>query len=210
MKKIRNLLFDLGGVVMDIRRSACVAAFRQLGMLHPEKFLGEYVQSGPFMGIEDGSMRPEEFRNALRPYLHRDVTDAEIDAAFMKFLIGIPARRLKELRMLREDGYRVCLLSNTNPIMWNGKITEEFRKEGKSGPEAYFDAIVRSYKVGVMKPAPEIFLAAEELCSITAGETVFIDDSQANLDAAAALGFDTLLVRPGDEFFPLLEERLQS
>lgn len=205
---IRNLLFDLGGVIMDIRRADCIAAFRQLGMEHPEDFLGEYVQAGPFMGIENGSMSPQQFRDTLRPYLREGVTNAEIDAAFERFLIGIPVSRLRALKRLREEGYRVCLLSNTNPIMWDGKISEEFRKDGASGPEDYFDAMIRSYEVKVMKPAPEIFRIAAERCDIRPEETIFLDDSQSNLDAAAREGYHTLLIAPGDEFEALLEERL--
>lgn len=195
---------------MDIRRSDCIAAYRRLGMAHPEEFLGEYVQAGPFMGIENGSMTPAQFRDALRPYLRPDVTDSEIDDAFMQFLVGIPSHRLEELRKLRGKGYRVCLLSNTNPVMWHGKIADEFRKEGLDGPQDYFDALVCSFDVKAMKPSPDIFHAAERICDIRPGETIFIDDSQANLDAAATLGFHTLLVSPGEEFYPLLEERLKG
>lgn len=205
---IKNLLFDLGGVIMDIRRADCIAAFKQLGMEHPEDFLGEYVQAGPFMGIENGSMTPQQFRDTLRPYLRADVTDGEIDTAFERFLVGIPVSRLRALTRLREAGYRVCLLSNTNPIMWDGKISEEFRKDGASGPEDYFDAMIRSYEVKVMKPAAEIFRIAAERCGIVPEETIFLDDSQSNLNAAAREGYHTLLVAPGDEFETLLEEQL--
>lgn len=205
---IKNLLFDLGGVIMDIRRADCIAAFKQLGMEHPEDFLGEYVQAGPFMGIENGSMTPQQFRDTLRPYLRADVTDGEIDTAFERFLVGIPVSRLRALTRLRKAGYRVCLLSNTNPIMWDGKISEEFRKDGASGPEDYFDAMIRSYEVKVMKPAAEIFRIAAERCGIVPEETIFLDDSQSNLNAAAREGYHTLLVAPGDEFETLLEEQL--
>lgn len=194
---------------MEIRRQDCIDAFRRLGMEHPEDFLGEYVQAGPFMGIEDGSMTPEEFRNTLRPYLRPSTTDAEIDNAFMQFLVGIPAHRLEELRELRRRGYDLYLLSNTNPIMWEGKITEEFRKDGATGPEAFFDGLVRSYKVGVMKPKDEIFAFAEEELSLDPEETIFLDDSEANLQAARARGYATLLVKPGDEFYTLLAEKLK-
>lgn len=193
---------------MDIRRSDCIAAFRRLGMEHPEQFLGEYVQGGPFRGIEDGSLDAPRFRDQLRPYLREGVTDREIDSAFEAFLVGIPGHRLEALRRLRERGYRVCLLSNTNPIMWEGKISDEFRKLGESGPEAYFDTMIRSYRVGVMKPDPEIFRIAARECGIEPDETLFLDDSSANLQAAAKEGFATLLVGPGQEFESLLNQRL--
>lgn len=193
---------------MEIRRQNCIEAFRRLGMAHPEEFLGEYVQAGPFMGIENGSMSPDEFRSVMRQSLREGVTDREIDDAFMQFLIGIPTHRLEALRRLRGEGYRLGILSNTNPIMWDAKISDEFRKEGLSGPDAYFDGIIKSFEVKVMKPDPAIFVIASEKLGFIPEETIFLDDSQANLDAAAKLGFRTLLVAPGEEFATLLEERL--
>lgn len=201
---IKNLLFDLGGVIMDIRRDNCIAAFRELGMAHPEEFLGEYVQSGPFEGIENGSVSAPEFRDEIRRAIgNPSLTDSQIDTAFQRFLIGIPRRRLEELRRLH-GRYRLYVLSNTNPIMWNDKISSEFRQEGHD-VDYYFDGIVRSYEARSMKPDPEIFRFAERTLGIRPDETLFLDDSQKNLDSAAALGFHTLLVPPGTEFYDLLK-----
>lgn len=207
MTKIRNLCFDLGGVVMDIRRVNCIAAFRQLGMAHPEDFLGEYVQGGPFAGIENGSVDPAGFRAALRPYLGADVTDEQIDAAFMAFLIGIPEHRLDELQELRRAGFGMYLLSNTNPVMWNGKISEEFRKQGLSGPEAYFDGLVKSYEVKIMKPDAAIFELLTSRYGLKPEETLFLDDSEANCEAARRCGWKAMHIAPGSEFMPLLRQR---
>lgn len=203
---IKNLLFDLGGVIMDIRRSNCIDAFKKLGMAHPEQFLGEYVQAGPFQGIENGSMSPQQFHDALRPFLGDDITDRQIDEAFMKFLIGIPSHRLSTLRRLRQN-YNIYLLSNTNPIMWNAMIADEFNRDDRGGINAYFDGVVTSFEAKSMKPDSRIFEYACRKLNITPSETLFIDDSQSNLDTAAALGFDTLLVEPGNEFAELLRSK---
>lgn len=204
--KIKNLLFDLGGVIMEIRRADCIQAFRDLGMEHPEAFLGEYVQAGPFQGIENGSMTPADFHDALRPYLATGTTDGEIDAAFQKFLIGIPSHRLEELKKLRAEGYKVYMLSNTNPIMWNGKIADEFSRDGREGIDAYFDGVVTSFVAKVMKPSADIFDYACKKLDIKPEETLFFDDSQENIEAAKRLGFEGVTVKPGDEFSILLKE----
>ena len=204
--KIKNLLFDLGGVIMEIRRANCIQAFRELGMAHPENFLGEYVQAGPFQGIENGSMTAADFHDALRPYLNPATTDNEIDHAFQKFLIGIPSHRLNELKKLKSDGYKIYMLSNTNPIMWNGKIADEFTRDGREGIAGYFDGVVTSFEAKVMKPAPEIFDYACNTLGIKAEETLFFDDSKDNVDAARKLGFEAVTVNPGDEFATLLKE----
>ncbi len=195
---ITNLLFDLGGVIMDIRRENCVKAFEAIGMLNAGSLLGEYEQAGVFAGIENGSLTPAQFHDEIRRIIGRPVTDREIDDAFQRFLIGIPAHRLDELQALHGK-FNIYLLSNTNPIMWEGEISRNFRQCGHD-VGFYFDGILRSYEAGVMKPDPEIFRMVTQRFGIRPGETLFLDDSQSNLDAAAALGFHTLLVPPGAEF----------
>lgn len=202
---IKNLLFDLGGVIMNIRRDNCADAFRQLGMTNPDEFLDEYVQAGPFEGIENGSMTIDRFHDAIREIIGNDnLTAGQIDEAFGRFLIGIPRHRLEQLRELHRH-YRLFLLSNTNPIMWRDGIAKGFSQEGHD-VNFYFDGIVKSYEAHCMKPDPQIFRYAEKELGIVPQETLFLDDSQRNLDAAAALGFKTLLVAPGSEFFALLKD----
>lgn len=207
MKKVKNLCFDLGGVIMNIRRADCISAYRRLGMDDPGMFLGEYVQGGPFAGLESGSLTPGQFRNALRPYLHDNVTDEQIDAALMAFLIGIPPYRLGALKQLRASGFGLYLLSNTNPIMWYGKIADEFRQGGEQGPEAYFDGIVTSFDAKVMKPDPKIFDKVITDFNIRPDETLFLDDSETNCKAAEQCGWHSAHIGQGAEFMDVLGQR---
>lgn len=199
---IKNLLFDLGGVIMDIRRLNCVASFERLGMKDADSFLGEYSQKGPFLQLEEGLINEAQFRDAVREYIDGEVTDEQIDKAFCDFLVGIPTYRLEQLRQLKKQ-YGIYMLSNTNPIMWHSRIAEEFRQEGMER-EDYFDGIVTSFEACSIKPDAKIFHTVVEKLGIKPEETLFLDDSQKNLDAASALGFHTLLVAPGSEFFDLI------
>lgn len=199
---IKNLLFDLGGVIMDIRRLNCVASFERLGMKDADSFLGEYSQKGPFLQLEEGAISEEQFRDAVRQFIDGEVSDEEIDGAFCDFLVGIPVHRLKQLRELKKQ-YGIYMLSNTNSIMWHSRIAEDFRQEGLER-EDYFDGIVTSFEAKSIKPDAKIFHTVVEKLGINPEETLFLDDSQKNLDAAAELGFKTLLVAPGSEFFELL------
>lgn len=199
---IKNLLFDLGGVIMDIKRSRCVKAFEQLGMTDADSFLGEYSQKGPFLKLEEGIITPDEFRDEIRKLIPTTVSDNEIDNAFCQFLVGIPVHRLESLRKLRSD-YRIYMLSNTNPIMWNSRIDEEFRQEGYD-VNHYFDGIVTSFEAKSIKPNHKIFETVIKQCGINPDETLFFDDSQKNLDAAKKIGFHTALVSIGTEFTELL------
>lgn len=200
---IKNLLFDLGGVIMDIRRLNCVASFERLGMKDADSFLGEYSQKGPFLQLEEGLISEAEFRTAVRAMIDGEVSDEQIDMAFCDFLVGIPTHRLVELRELKKS-YNIYMLSNTNSIMWRSRIAEEFRQEGLER-EDYFDGIVTSFEARSIKPDAKIFHTVVEKLGIKPEETLFLDDSQKNLDAASELGFHTLLVAPGSEFFELLK-----
>ena len=199
---IKNLLFDLGGVIMDIRRLNCVASFERLGMKDADSFLGEYSQKGPFLQLEEGAISEAEFRTAVRQFIDGEVSDEQIDSAFCDFLVGIPKYRLEQLRELKKQ-YGIYMLSNTNSIMWHSRIAEDFRQEGLKR-EDYFDGIVTSFEARSIKPDAKIFHTVVEKLGIKPEETLFLDDSQKNLDAAAELGFQTLLVTPGSEFFELL------
>lgn len=196
---IRNLLFDLGGVIVDIKRDNCVRAFEELGLENADSYFGEYAQSGIFLGIENGSVNIEEFHKAMREKLPTGTTDYQIDNAFQKFIVGIPARRLQALRELRCKGYGIYLLSNTNPIMWRGILASEFGKEGLRR-EDYFDGMVTSFEARSCKPDAEIFRNTVENLGIEPSETLFFDDSANNVEAAKALGFNAVEVKPGTEF----------
>lgn len=202
---IKNLLFDLGGVIIDIERQRCVDAYTALGLKDADSYFGEYAQTGIFMAIEDGSMSVDEFHAAMRALLPEGVTDYQIDNAFQKFIVDIPVERLKALRELRRRGYGIYLLSNTNPIMWRGVIANEFGKEGLRR-EDYFDGMVTSFDARAAKPDARIFTyTADHLC-IEPAETLFFDDSTANVEAARRLGFEAVHVAPGTEFTDYIPE----
>ena len=197
----RNLLFDLGGVIMDIRRDDCLEAFRSLGMEHPENLIGEYVQNYRSDSSNRARFRSHSSTTPSGRSPRRGHRPAD-RPRFLRIHHRTPQPRLAALRHLRKRR-GVYLLSNTNPIMWRGVIAEEFLKEGLRR-EDYFDGIVTSFEAKCMKPDERIFRRVEESFGIRPEETLFLDDSQANLEAAARLGYKTMLVAPGTEFADLL------
>ncbi len=203
MSEIKNLLFDLGGVIMNIRRENCVAALEAIGIADADEMLGLYAQKGPFAQLEDGAITADQFRNAMRSRASRPITDSEIDNALNCFLIGIPRERLRALERLHGK-YNIYMLSNTNPIMFNSKIDAEFRQDGHD-VNYYFDGLCLSYVEGCSKPGAKIFESVLERFDIRADETLFFDDSQTNIDAARAIGFNVQLVEPGTEFYNIVE-----
>ena len=201
---IKNLLFDQGGVIVDIRRDYCLDELRQLGMDHPELLIGLYKQEGPFFALENGDITIDQFHDALRPLVPAGVTDEQMDNAFSSFIVGIPLHRLQSLRELRKR-YNTYILSNTNPIMFEGVIARNFAQEGLD-VNAYFDGVTVSYKAHSNKPDRQIFDYAVATMGIVPEETLFFDDGQENLDTAAKLGFKTALVEPGCEFMDIINK----
>ncbi len=208
---IKNLLFDLGGVIMDIRRENCVKAFQELGMSDIGEFLGDYGQKGAFKLLEEGALTPDEFRAEIMKSCPGGTTGSQIDDAFNQFLVGIPAYRLEALAGLRRR-YGVYLLSNTNKIMWDSRIAEEFRKIPGREMDSYFDGTVTSFEARALKPSAEIFGYAVRKLGIVPEETLFLDDSQENIRAAVALGFHGAVVpASGDvDVFDVINRYLSS
>lgn len=191
---IRNLLFDLGGVIINLDRQRCVDALTALGDEKADEMLDLSVQRGTLMDLEEGKISPSDFFKRMRQKIGKAVSDEEIVHALNELLIGIPLDRLTLLRKLRQR-FNVMMLSNTNPIMFDTKIAECFAQEGLSITD-YFDDVYLSYRLKSCKPDIAIFKKVIELSRIVPQETLFFDDSQKNLDAATSLGFKTFLVTP--------------
>lgn len=201
---IKNVMFDLGGVIMDIERERAVVALEAIGLNDADKVLGNYGQQGEFLQLERGEISIGQFFDIVIPKFSKPVSCAAVEDAFMKFLVGIPVKRLREIEALREK-YGIYMLSNTNALMWDGFIVQEFMKDGHD-LEYYFDGVVTSFTAHCYKPEPEIFLKAQRRFGIMPEETLFLDDSQANCEAAAKLGFKTAWVQTDKGFAEYLKE----
>lgn len=198
----KNLLFDLGGVIMNIDRTKAVEAFSRLGMKDADAFFDPYVQQGLFGLLEEGQISSETFYDRVRPMFDRPVTNEEINEGLYKFLLGIPEERLERLAALRKAGYGVYMLSNTNPIMWEGYILKEFQKAGGDIND-YFDGVVASFQVGCCKPDPRIFEYTTKHLGIKPEETTFYDDGVVNVEGARRCGFNAVHVTRVNDFMKL-------
>lgn len=193
MKKVKNLIFDLGGVVIDLKRENAVAALTALGIKGVDQLLGLYRQEEPFLSLETGRLTSAEFFDEMRRRARAGVTDREIESAFNAFLIGLPVERLRALRSLREDGFKVYGLSNTNAVMFNSWIREAFMQEGLKVND-YFDGLVLSFEEGMCKPDPDLFMTVVNRYGLDPGETVMLDDSRKNCEAAESVGLRSACV----------------
>ncbi len=186
-KPVKNIIFDLGGVIIDLKREEAVKALNELGLADADDMLGLYGQKGIFLALEEGKATAADFFDEIRRRTSPDVTDVQIRDALNRFLIRIPVERLEMLRKLREAGYRLYVLSNTNAIMFNSWIRDAFTQEGLRVND-YFDGIVKSYDEGICKPDPEIFARVARRYNLDPAETLMLDDSAKNCAAARSVG----------------------
>lgn len=198
-------MFDLGGVVINLDRKKCMDSFRQLGLDNLEELIGTSAQKGLFLQLEKGMISASEFRHGLREMAGKALTDKQIDAAWNSMLVDIPRYKLDALLALRER-YMVYLLSNTNVIHWDWMCANAFSYKG-FGVRNYFEEVYLSFKMKLVKPDTKIFEALLEQSGIIPKETLFLDDSKANCEAAAALGISTYLCKPGENWTFLFEKK---
>ncbi len=209
--KIQNVIFDLGGVVIDLDRDRAVKALEELGLEGADEMLGLYGQKEPFLGLETGETPAGEFFDIMRSRMKPGVTDMEITAAFNQFLVDLPAKRLEMLRRMRMAGYRIFMLSNTNPVMFNSWIDRAFRQEGGSVND-YFDGIVVSYQELTCKPDINIFKNLMRRYGLNPSETLMLDDSEKNCRAAAEAGAHAFKIgkSENDDMMAICEALLEA
>lgn len=199
MNDIKNAVIDLGGVMIDLDRDRCVRAFESMGLAGVDSMLGLYRQEEPFLSIETGRISTAAFYDRIRALTGRDIPDSDIEGAFDEFLVSLPVERLAALRRLRAAGLRTYMISNTNAVMYDGWIKRAFMQEGLRAGD-YFDGIVTSFAEGVCKPDTELFATVLRRYGLEAAESVLLDDSEANCEAAAELGMKTIHIKGDCDF----------
>lgn len=203
---IQTLLFDFGGVLVDLDRSRCIEAFRALGF-DVEPYLGAYRQGGAFARLESGEISVAEFCESLRRESGINRPDAGFIAAWEAYLTELPAERLDMLLRLKKK-YRLALLSNTNAVHWRMAEERFFRYKGLRVTD-FFEAIFLSHELHVQKPDAAIFELAVRGLECKPDEVLFLDDSAVNCAAARRAGLQAEVARADGQWLPLAEELLR-
>ena len=205
---IRNIIFDLGGVIITLDQPQAIRRFKALGLADADQRLDAYTQGGIFGDLERGAITAEDFRRELSLLVGRELSYDECRHAWLGYCRELPQRNLDALVRLRQEGYRLLLLSNANPYMMSWVMSPDFDGHGHS-LEHYLDACYCSYEMGVMKPDQTIFsrvLAAEQ---IIPSETLFVDDGPRNVAAASQLGIRTFCPENGADWTQDIYEYLK-
>ena len=138
-KQIKNIIFDWGGVLIDLNLEGCISAFEQAGAVNVRNLLTGTNELGFFRDYECGNISTPEFRAAIRKYISQPLTDEEIDRMWNMELLTVPEEKLHLLAELSKS-YRLFLLSNTNELHWEYGSRQAFCRNGKDY-KTYFERI---------------------------------------------------------------------
>ena len=202
-KNIKNIVFDLGGVLVDLDFKAAINGLQKAGFANVKEQLQSFDREGIFQKFELGEMTAEEFRTAIRENSTVTLTDEEIDALWNAMLLEIPREKLELILDLRGK-YMVYLLSNTNSIHWDYVCKNAFNYRGFRVND-YFEETFLSYEMHLAKPDKAIFEKVLQDANLLPEETLFIDDSEANCKAAEEVGIHAHHYHIGDDLSKVFE-----
>ncbi len=202
--EIKNIIFDLGGVILDLNLNAAYQAFSELSGLPEEEVIQRTQGLLLFEDYETGAISSGTFRQNLNQLLEMQASDVEIDQAWCAMLGEIPAYRLELVARLRKS-YRTFILSNTNEIHVNQFDGILQQAGGNSQLGDHFEKVYYSHEMGLRKPNIEIYQTVLLEQSIAASETLFIDDTLANLKGAEELDIRTFLLEQPQQLIRLFD-----
>ncbi|MBW0176637.1 HAD family phosphatase [Sediminibacterium sp.] len=196
MTSIKNILFDLGGVFLDINYQLTEKAFIDLGITDFDQRFNQQFSNTLFEDLETGRIDPKTFYNRFRAETGTSLADEAIEKAWNALLLDFPPNRLEWLEAIGRK-YPVYLYSNTNIIHYQCfmKMFED-TFEGKNFNQ-YFRRAYYSHELGLRKPYAASYTKIMELENLLPGETLFIDDTFKNINGAKEAGLQTLWLEPG-------------
>lgn len=190
------IIFDLGGVILNIDYNATADAFRELGFDNFDEVYSQAKQSNLFDDLETGRISPQQFRERVREFGKIELTDEQIDQAWNAMLLDLPEHRIDLLDQLA-GSKRIFLLSNTNQIHYDQYQKSLIDRFGSDVLNERFERSFFSHQIGKRKPHPETFEWVCAEISAAPGATLFIDDSIQHIEGANRAGLRTLH-KPGD------------
>lgn len=197
MSTTKNILLDLGGVLLNINYHKTLQAFKDLGFHDFEAMYSQYTADALFENLETGKVSEDDFYKKIMQGKEQHITRPQVAFAWNNMLLDFREESLEFLKELSKK-YSLYLLSNTNEIHLNAFEQILKMQTGLESLDQFFTKAYYSQKVGLRKPNADIFEFVLADAGISAEETLFVDDSWNNIEAAKALGFKTHLLLPGE------------
>lgn len=205
MKGIKNIIFDLGGVIINLDFNLTIFEFNKLSQIPFESIYSRAKQNELFNDFEIGKIEEREFFSELKKHIRYTGPTEHLVNAWNLMLLDVPEQRLDMLIDLKLK-YNTFLLSNTNETHIKAFEKDLYRKNGVRNFNDYFEKVYYSSRVGMRKPDKEIFELLLKENKLKPEETVFIDDSDQHVKGAGNCGINSYLLRPNMEIKELLEE----
>lgn len=199
---IKNIIFDLGGVILNIDYNKSVEEFRKLGIQEFENLYSQARQSNLFDDLEMGRIPYSLFREEIRQIAGKVLSDKQIDDAWTAMLLDLPAERITLLQQIKNN-YNIYLLSNTNEYhisVFNNYLQETFNIASLDEimHKAYY-----SHTIGKHKPDTAAFNYVIEDQNLNLAETLFIDDTLRHVEGARKAGLKAYHLKPSEDITTL-------
>ncbi len=194
---IKNIIFDLGGVIINIDYHLTIDAFKKIGFDDFDSVFSQAQQLGVFDLLDKGLVSHEDFRSYIRNISGKPLTNNQIDGAWNAMLLDFPIKRLKLLESIKQQ-YRTFLLSNTNQIHCDVYTKDLQNTYGVKDLSHFFEKVYLSHEIHMRKPDSEAFMLILNENNLKPEETLFIDDTEQHIEGAKKVGIITHYLRLKD------------
>ncbi len=195
------IIFDLGGVLIDLDYHRTIRAFQDLGISQFEEVYSQQAQVDLFNAFETGKISPQHFINELLPFLHPGSTPNQVVHAWNEMIGPVRPQKIELLQELQKR-YPIFLLSNTNalhvPVVYR-----ELNKVTSKHLDSFFTKVYLSHEVGMRKPDVAIFQFVCDEQGLDPSTTLFIDDSEQHIIGAQKAGLLTYHLRDSEKLYSL-------
>ncbi|MDP4290533.1 MAG: HAD family phosphatase [Bacteroidota bacterium] len=195
---IKNLIFDFGGVIINIDPRQAGRTLKEMGVKDMEQLHQKILAKGLYLDLEKGLITPSAFRKGIKELADIPLTDTQIDRAWNSIIVDLPKPRFDLIRQLKQN-YNVYLLSNTNEIHYQYFNRFAIENLGVNSLEDFFTQCFFSHRMKLRKPDQEIFLKMLEIAKINPSESLYIDDIPENVQAARQVGLHGIVHHPDEE-----------
>jgi putative hydrolase of the HAD superfamily len=195
MENISTIIFDLGGVIMDIDVKQTLQAFSELGLKNVHEYFGHGFAASFFSEHESGKISDEEFLIEIKKLLGGEIPDEAVIGAWNALLLRFPPERIALLDELKSR-YRLFLYSNTNAIH-KEKFSEIYRNSYPGNLDDHFEKAYYSHELGHRKPDLAGFELIIRENRLDPKKTLFVDDALMNVEGAIKTGLKGLYLPPG-------------
>jgi FMN phosphatase YigB (HAD superfamily) len=205
MEQIKNIIFDLGGVIINLEINKTISEFNKISNTPFESIYTQLQQNPIFDLFDKGLVTETDFFNELKLLIKSKVANEDLIFAWNAMLLDFPISRLITLNKLKSK-YRLFLLSNTNETHIAAFETMLYKAHGYKNLQPFFEKVYYSCRMKMRKPDLEIFEQVLKENNLIASETLFIDDTIHHVNGAQKAGINALLLAKNKEFEQLFIE----